>query len=136
MSIVLTILINLFRYLFSSSYASTLSKKGTKIVLFIEYDILMSFTNYGTPLIRLIFIFNSSIRSTSNILFDSPYLININLFTIFVFYISILSIVLSFFRLFFINFNPIRDSTSPLSLRSLLTPSTRLLSYPFFFFRA
>ena len=31
-SIVLTILISLFRYLFNNSYASTLSKKRTKIV--------------------------------------------------------------------------------------------------------
>ena len=94
--IVLTTLINLFRYLFNSSYASVLSEKRIKIVFFIEYDILIAFINYNTPLIRLIFIFNSSIRSTSNILFDSSYFININLFTIFVFFIFIFSIVLSF----------------------------------------
>ena len=95
--IALTILINLFRYLFSSSCAFTLSEKRTKIVSFIEYDILIAFINCGTFLIRLISIFNSSIRSASNILFDPPYLININLFTISVFFIFILSIVLSFF---------------------------------------
>ena len=94
--IVLIILISLFRYLFSSSCASTLSKKRIKIVSFIEYDILIAFTNYGTPLIRLISIFNSNIKSTSNILFDPSYFININLFTISVFFISVLSIVLSF----------------------------------------
>ena len=95
--IVLTILISLFRCLFSSSYASILSKKRTKITFFIEYDILIVFINYDTPLIRLISIFNSSIRSVSNILFDPPYFININLFTISVFFIFILFIVLSFF---------------------------------------
>ena len=96
-STVLTTLINLFRYLFNSSYASALFKKKTKIILFIGYDILIVFTNYSTLLIHLIFIFNFSIRSTSNILFDPFYLININLFTISVFFISVLSIVLSFF---------------------------------------
>ena len=60
-SIVLTTLINLFRYLFNSSCASVLSNKKIKIVPFIEYDILIAFTNYGTFLIRLISIFNSSI---------------------------------------------------------------------------
>ena len=94
--IVLTFLISLFRYLFSSSYASVLSEKRTKIVFFIEYDILIVFINYGIFLIRLISMFNSSIRSIFSILFDFPYFININLFTIFVFFISILSIVLSF----------------------------------------
>ena len=132
-STVLITLINLFRYLFSSSYASALSEKRIKIAFFIEYDILMVFTNYSTLLIRLIFIFNSSIRSVSSILFDFPSLININLFTISAFFIFILSIVLSFFRLFFINSNPVRGSMPPLSLRNLLTSSTRLLSYPLFF---
>ena len=95
-STALTILISLSRYLFSSSYASVLSEKRIKIVLFIEYDILIVFINCGTPLIRLISIFNSSIRSVSNILFDPPYLINMNLFTISAFFVSILSIVLPF----------------------------------------
>ena len=132
--IVLTILISLSRCLFNSSCASVLSEKKIKIVLFIEYDILIVFINYGTPLIRLISIFNSSIRSASNILFDPFYFININLFTISAFFISVLFIVL-FFRLFFINFGLIRGSISSLSLRSLLAFSTRLLSYPLFFFR-
>ena len=95
--IALIILISLSRYLFSSSCASTLFKKRTKIAFFIEYDILIAFINYNISLIRLISMFNSSIRSTSNILFDFPYLINMNLFTISVFFISILFIVLSFF---------------------------------------
>ena len=95
-STALTTLINLFRYLFSSSCASVLSKKKIKIAFFIEYDILIVFINYSTLLIRLISIFNSSIRSVFNILFDPPYFININLFTISVFFISVLSIVLSF----------------------------------------
>ena len=132
----LTILISLFRYLFSSSYASILSKKRIKIIFFIKYDILIVFTNYSTLLIRLISIFNSNIRSTSNILFDFFYFININLFTIFFFFIFILFIVLPFFRLFFTNSNLIRGFISPLFLRSLLTSSTRLLSYPLFFLRA
>ena len=96
-STVLTTLISLFRYLFNSSYAFTLSDKKTEIVFFIEYDILIAFTNCGTPLIRLISIFNSSIRFVSNILFDPSYFINMNLFTIFSFFVSDLSIVLSFF---------------------------------------
>ena len=95
-SIALTILISLFWYLFSSSCASALSKKRIKIVFFIEYDILIAFINYSTFLIRLISMFNSSIRSVFNILFDFPYLINMNLFTISVFFISVLSIVLFF----------------------------------------
>ena len=94
--IALPILISLSRCLFSSSYASALSKKRTKIIFFIEYDILIVFTNYGTLLIRLISIFNSNIRSVFNILFDFSYLININLFTISAFFISILFIVFFF----------------------------------------
>ena len=89
-------LITLFRCLFNSSCASVLSKKKIKIALFIEYDILIAFINYGTFLIRLISMFNSSIRSVFDILFDYTYLININLFTIFVFFVSVLSIVFSF----------------------------------------
>ena len=94
---VLTTLISLFRCLFSSSCASTLSNKRTKITSFIEYDILIAFTNYNTLLIRLISIFNFSIRFIFNILFDPPYFVNINLFTIFFFFIFILFIALSFF---------------------------------------
>ena len=93
---VLTILINLFRCLFSSSFASTSFKKRIKIVSFIEYDILIVFTNYSTFLIRLISMFNSSIRSASNILFNPPYFINMNLFIISIFFIFILFIVLPF----------------------------------------
>ena len=92
----LTILISLSRYLFNSSCASILSKKKIKIVFFIEYDILIVFINYGTPLIRLISMFNSNIRFVFSILFNLPYLININLFTISAFFISVLFIVLSF----------------------------------------
>ena len=95
--IALITLISLFRCLFSSSYSSALSKKRIKIVFFIEYDILIVFINYSISLIRLISIFNCSIRSVFSILFDPPYFININLFTISAFFISILFIVLSFF---------------------------------------
>ena len=102
---VLITLINLFRYLFSNLYASALSEKNTKIAFFIEYDILIVFTNYNTFLIRLISMFNSSIRSISNILFNSFYLININLFTISIFFISVLFIVfLDYFPLVLILF--------------------------------
>ena len=134
--ITLTTLISLFRYLFNSSCAFILSEKRTKIIFFIEYDILIVFINYGTPLIRLISIFNSSIRSVFSILFDFFYFINMNLFTISFFFISILSIVFSFFRLFFTSSGPTRGFIPPLFLRSLLAPSTRLLFYPLFFFRA
>ena len=127
--IVLIILISLFRYLFSSSYASALSEKGTEMVSFIEYDTLIVFTNCNILLIRLISMFNSSIRSASSILFDFLYLININLFTISVFFMSV------FFRLFFTSSGPVRDFISPLFLRSLLALSTRLLFYPLFFLR-
>ena len=95
--IVLIILISLFRYLFSSSCASVLSEKRTEIVSFIEYDILIVFINCGTSLMRLISMFNSSIRSASGILFDLPCLVNMNLFTISVFFVSVLSIVFPFF---------------------------------------
>ena len=90
---VLTALISLFPYLFSSSCASALFEKRIEIAFFIEYDILIVFTNYSTFLIRLISIFNSSIRSVSGILFDPSYLINMNLFTISFFFIFILFIV-------------------------------------------
>ena len=96
-STALIILISLSRCLFSSSYASALSEKRIEIAFFIEYDILIVFINYGTSLIRLISIFNFSIRSASNILFDFFYFINMNLFTISAFFISVLFIVLSFF---------------------------------------
>ena len=99
--IVLTILISLFQYLFSSSCAFILFKKRTEIVSFIEYDILIVFINYGTFLISLISMFNSSIRPISDILFDFLYFININLFTISAFFVSILFIVLSFFWIVF-----------------------------------
>ena len=130
----LTILINLFRYLFSSSYAFVLSERRIKIAFFIEYDILIVFINYGILLIRLIFMFNFSIRSAFSILFDLFYFININLFTIFAFFIFILFIVL-FFRLCFIGSGFARGFMSSLSLRNLLAFSTRLLSCSFFFLR-
>ena len=98
--IVLIILINLFRYLFSSSCTSVLSEKRIKIAFFIEYDILIAFINYGIPLIRLISMFNSNIKSISNILFDSSCLVNMNLFTISVFFIFIFFIVLFFLDYF------------------------------------
>ena len=133
---VLTILISLFRCLFSSSCASILSDRKIKIVFFIEYDILIVFINYNILLIRLISMFNSNIRFASNILFDFPYFININLFTISFFLSLFFLSPFFFFRLFFTGSNPVRGSIPSLFLRNLLALSTRLLSYPLFFFRA
>ena len=99
--IVLTILISLFRYLFSSSYASILSKKRTKIVFFIEYDTLIVFIDYNIFLIRLISMFNFSIRSVFGILFDFPCFVDMNLFTISVFFVSVLFIVFFFLWIVF-----------------------------------
>ena len=96
----LTALISLFRCLFSSSYASALSEKRIKIAFFIEYDILIVFTDYGIFLIHLISMFNSSIRSAFSILFDFFYFVNINLFTISAFFVFVLFIVLFFLDCF------------------------------------
>ena len=99
--IVLTILISLFRCLFSSSCASALSKRRIKIVFFIEYDILIVFIDCGIFLIRLISVFNFSIRSVFGILFDFFCFMNINLFTISAFFVFILSILFFFWTVFY-----------------------------------
>ena len=102
--ITFTALISLFLYSFNNSFTSDLSDKKIEIDSFPEYDIFIVFIVQDTPSMRLISIFNSSIRSASGILSDFLYLININLFEIFVFFISFLFIVLSFFYTVFHQF--------------------------------
>ena len=92
-----TALISLSLYPFSNSFASDLSDRRTEIDLFLEYDIFIAFTVWGTPSIRLISIFNSSIRSVSGILSDPPCLMNMNLFEVFIFFIFFFFTVLPFF---------------------------------------
>ena len=94
---VLTILISLFRYLFTNSFTSDLSDRNTEIVLFPKYNIFIVFTDLGTPSRRLISTFNSNIRSSSAILSISPYLININRLDIFILFTSFFFIALPFF---------------------------------------
>ena len=94
---VFTALISLFLYPFNNSFTSDLSDKRIEIDSFSEYDIFIVFIVWGTFSIRLIFMFNSSIRSVSGILSNPPYLINMNLFEVFIFFIFFLFIVLPFF---------------------------------------
>ena len=77
-STVLIILISLFRYLFTNSFTSKLSDRNTEIASFPKYNIFIVFTDLGIFFKRLISIFNSNIRSFSDILSISPYLVNIN----------------------------------------------------------
>ena len=95
--IIFIALISLSLYSFNNSLTSDLSDKRIEIDSFPEYDIFIVFIVWGTFLIRLISMFNSSIRSIFGILSDPPYLININLFEVFIFFISFLFTVLSFF---------------------------------------
>ena len=99
--IIFTALISLSLYSLNNSFTSNLSDKRTEIDSFFEYDIFIVFTVWNTFSIRLISVFNSSIRSAFDILSDPPYLINMNLFEIFVFFISFLSTVLPFFYIVF-----------------------------------
>ena len=92
-----TALISLFLCPFSNSFTSDLSDRRIEIDSFSEYDIFIVFTVWGIFSMRLISIFNSSIRSTSDILSDPPYLVNMNLFEVSVFFTSFLFTVLSFF---------------------------------------
>ena len=95
--IVLTILISPFRYLFTNSFASDLSDKNTEIVFFSEYNIFIALIDLGIFSRRLIFIFNSNIRSFSGILSISPYFINMNRLDIFIFFTFFFSVALPFF---------------------------------------
>ena len=90
-------LISLFLYPFNNSFTSDLFDKRTEIDFFPEYDIFIVFTVWGTPSMRLISMFNSSIRSVSGILSDLSYLINMNLFEVSVFFTSFFFTVLPFF---------------------------------------
>ena len=93
---VLTTLISLFRYLFTNSFTSNLSDRSTEIASLSKYNIFIAFTDLDTPFRRLISIFNSNIRSFFDILFISPYLMNINRLDI-----SILFTFFFFMALFF-----------------------------------
>ena len=94
---VFIVLISLFLYPFNNSFTSDLSDKRIEIDAFPEYDIFIVFIVQGIFLIRLISIFNSSIRSVFDILSNPSYLVNMNLFEVSVFFISFLFIVLPFF---------------------------------------
>ena len=96
MSIILTILISLFRYLFINSFTSDLFDRSTKIVFFLKYNIFIVFTDLGTPSKRLISIFISNIRFSFGILSISPCLMNINRFDI-----SALSVFFFFIAFFY-----------------------------------
>ena len=99
--IIFIVLISLFLYSFNNSFTSDLFDKKIEIDLFPEYDIFIVFTVWGIPLIRLISMFNSNIRSIFDILSDLSYLVNMNLFEISVFFTSFLFIVLLFFCIVF-----------------------------------
>ena len=99
--IAFTALISLFLYPFNNSFTSDLSDKKTEIDPFPEYDIFIVFIVWGISSMRLISVFNSSIRSVSGILSDLFCLVNMNLFEVSVFFISFLSTVLPFFYIVF-----------------------------------
>ena len=117
---VFTVLISLSLYPFNNSFTSDLSDKRIEIDSFPEYDIFIVFTVWGIFSIRLISIFNFNIRFVFGILSNPSYLININLFEVFIFFTSFLSIVLSFFIPFSIGFSLIRVYVLLLPIYSLL----------------
>ena len=71
--ITFTTLISLSLYPFNNSFTFDLSDKRIEIDLFLEYDIFIVFTVWDTFSIRLISMFNSSIRSVFGILSDLSY---------------------------------------------------------------
>ena len=85
-------LISLSLYPFNNSFASDLSDKRIEINPFPEYDISS---------MRIIFIFNSNIKSIFDILFNLFYLVNINLFEVFIFFTYFFSYRLFFFYIVF-----------------------------------
>ena len=95
--IIFIALISLSLYSFSNSFTSDLSDRKIEIDFFPEYDIFIVFIVWDIPSIRLISMFNSSIRSAFGILSNPSYLINMNLFEVSVFFTSFLSTVLPFF---------------------------------------
>ena len=115
-----TALISLSLYSFSNSFTSDLSDKRIEIDSFPEYDIFIVFTVWGTFSIRLISIFNSNIKSIFDILSNSSYLININLFEVSIFFtFFFLPSFLSFIP-FFIGFSLVRVYVLLLPIYSLL----------------
>ena len=96
-----TVFISLFLYPFNNSFASDLSDKRIEIDPFPEYDVFIVFIVWGTFSIRLISVFNSDIRSVSDILSNPLYLVNINLFEISIFFNFFLFTVFSFFYIVF-----------------------------------
>ena len=104
---VFTTLISLSLYSFNNSFTSDLSDKRTEIDFFFEYDIFIVFIVFIVQdifSIRLIFIFNFSIKSAFDILSNPLYLVNINLFESFIFFIFFLSTVFPFFYTVFYQF--------------------------------
>ena len=95
--IIFIALISLSLYSFNNSFTSDLSDKRIEIDSFFEYDIFIVFIVWGIFSMRLISIFNSSIRFISGILSDPLYLINMNLFEVSVFLIFFFFTVLFFF---------------------------------------
>ena len=96
-----TALISLFLCPFNNSFTSDLSDRRTEIDPFSEYDIFIVFIVWDIFSIRLISVFNFSIRCTSGILSDPPYLVNMNLFEVFIFFTFFLFTVFSFFYIVF-----------------------------------
>ena len=117
---IFTALINLSLYPFNNSFTSDLSDKRIEIDSFPEYDIFIAFTVWDILSIRLISVFNSSIRFIFGILSNPSCLINMNLFEIFIFlFLFFLPSFLSFI-LFFISFGFIRVYILLLLIYSLL----------------
>ena len=96
-STVLITLSNLSRYLINSLFTSDLSDSKIKIAFFFEYNTFIAFIDYNTSFNRLISVFNSNIKYSFGILSAPPYLINISLLEIFIFFISFFSVDRPFF---------------------------------------
>ena len=132
-STALTVLINLSRYLINSLFTSDLFDSRIEIIFFFEYDIFIVFIDCGTSSSRLIFIFNSSIRSFFDILFAFSCLVNMSLFETSVFLsLFFLSAVFSF-ELLSINLFSIYPIVRLLPLRSSRVFWVRLTSYLYSF---
>ena len=101
---IFTALISLSLYPFNNSFTSDLSDRRIEIDLFFEYDIFIVFIVQDTSSMRLIFIFNSNIKSIFDILSDPSCLMNINLFEVFIFFTFFLFTVLPFFYTVFYQF--------------------------------
>ena len=95
--IILTILISLFRCLFTNSFTFNLSDRNTEIAFFPKYNIFIVFIDLGIPFRRLISIFNSTIRSSFGILSVSSCLVNMNRFDISALFVFFFFIAFPFF---------------------------------------